>query len=65
MELSVEICQELLKHKATKTIPCNVSLELNATNGNGMTALDVAVDIKQNQALEFAIYYNKNMLPAL
>lgn len=30
-----------------------------------MTPFDLAIEVKQNQAIEFAIYYNKNMLPAL
>jgi len=30
-----------------------------------MTPVDTAIELKQNQALEFAIYYNKNMLPCL
>lgn len=66
MELSVELCQELLKQleRGQKTITPNVLLSLNEVNKQGLTPLDLATEQKQNQALEFAIYYNKNMLPA-
>ncbi len=37
MELSVELCQELLKQyeRGTKTIPASVILKLNETNKQG------------------------------
>jgi len=42
-----------------------VVLKLNEVNKQGLTPFDLAIEVKQNQAIEFAIYYNKNMLPAL
>ncbi|CDW85630.1 leucine rich repeat protein [Stylonychia lemnae] len=66
MELSVELCQEILKQfeRGQKNIPQSVKLGLNDQNKQGMTPFDLAVEVKQNQAIEFAIYYNKNLLPA-
>ena len=66
MELSVELCQEVLKQyeRGLRTIRASVILKLNETNKQGMTPFDVAIEVKQNQAIEFAIYYNKGMLPA-
>eukprot|EP00347_Sterkiella_histriomuscorum_P016750 403351997 len=65
MALSVELCQELLKYLeiGQKYIPQNVTLKLNEVNKQGMTPFDLAIESKQNLAVEFAIYYNKNLLP--
>ena len=60
MELCVELCQELLKQAER-----HPSLKLNELNKTSLTPIDLAIEVKQNLALEFAIYYNKNMLPAL
>jgi ankyrin repeat protein len=48
-----------------KYIERGSSLKLNEVNRQGLTPLDISIEVKQNQALEFAIYFNKNMLPAL
>jgi ankyrin repeat protein len=66
MEWSVELCEELLKlgERGARKDPPSIILKLNETNKQGMTPIDLATEVKQNQAIEFAIYYNKNMLPA-
>lgn len=57
MEQSVEFCQELF----SLSDKCRVALRINEPNCKGMTPLDQAIELKQNQALEYAIYFNKNL----
>lgn len=46
MELSVELCQELLKQgeRGAKTNPPSVILSLNETNKQGLTPIDIATE---------------------